>query len=186
MKYSLFENNNEITNQKYSQIKNLLLKLEEKIFKVLSISILLGDTYIITNASEGWVESSAKKYLPNIIKLFKKVKIISARTAYENQFPNDNKLWKLAVFRDIANLYNKNIVTNFICFGDSNIEIDAAIKVSSMFSECYIKTIKLKEDPKIEDMIKQLDLIAKQFNDIHSATRNIFLTVEKKGKCNKK
>ena len=51
MKYSLFENNNEITNQKYSQIKNLLLKLEEKILKVLSISILLGDTYIITNAS---------------------------------------------------------------------------------------------------------------------------------------
>ncbi len=187
MKYSLFENNNEtITNQKYSTIKNLLLKLEEKILKVLSISILLGDTYIITNASEGWVESSAKKYLPNIIKLFKKVKIISARTAYENQFPNDNKLWKLAVFRDIANLYNKNIVTNFICFGDSNIEIDAAVKVSSIFSECYIKTIKLKEDPKIEDMIKQLDLIAKQFNDIHSATRNIFLIVEKKGKCNKK
>ena len=35
-------------------------------------------------------------------------------------------------------------------------------------------------------MIKQLDLIAKQFNDIHSATRNIFLIVEKKGKCNKK
>ena len=55
-----------------------------------------------------------------------------------------------------------------------------------MFSEYYIKTIKLKEDPKIEDMIKQLDLISKQFNDIHSAITNIFLTVEKKGKNNKK
>ena len=51
-----------------------------------------------------------------------------------------------------------------------------------MFSEYYIKTIKLKEDPKIEDMIKQLDLISKQFNDIHSAITNIFLTVEKKVK----
>ena len=55
-----------------------------------------------------------------------------------------------------------------------------------MFSEYYIKTIKLKEDPKIEDMIIQLDLISKQFNDIHSAITNIFLTVEKKGKNNKK
>ena len=162
-------------------IKDQLSKLEENVFKVLSISVKLGDTFIITNASEGWVESSAKKYLPNIIKLFNKVKIISARTAYENQFPNDNKLWKLAVFRDIANFYNKNIVTNIISFGDSNIENDAAVKVSSLFEECFIKTIKLKEDPKIEDMIKQLDLISKQFNYIHSATRNIFLSVEKKG-----
>ena len=162
-------------------IKDQLSKLEENVFKVLSISVKLGDTFIITNASEGWVESSAKKYLPNIIKLFNKVKIISARTAYENQFPNDNKLWKLAVFRDIANFYNKNIVTNIISFGDSDIENDAAVKVSSLFEECFIKTIKLKEDPKIEDMIKQLDLISKQFNYIHSATRNIFLSVEKKG-----
>ena len=162
-------------------IKDQLSKLEENVFKVLSISVKLGDTFIITNASEGWVESSAKKYLPNIIKLFNKVKIISARTAYENQFPNDNKLWKLAVFRDIANFYNKNIVTNIISFGDSNIENDAAVKVSSLFKECFIKTIKLKDNPKIEDMIKQLDLISKQFDYIHSATRNIFLSVEKKG-----
>ena len=162
-------------------IKDQLSKLEENVFKVLSISVKLGDTFIITNASEGWVESSAKKYLPNIIKLFNKVKIISARTAYENQFPNDNKLWKLAVFRDIANFYNKNIVTNIISFGDSNIENDAAVKVSSLFQECFIKTIKLKDNPKIEDMIKQLDLISKQFDYIHSATRNIFLSVEKKG-----
>ena len=162
-------------------IKEQLSKLENNVFKVLSISIKYGDTFIITNASEGWVESSARKYLPNIIKLFNKVKIISARTAYENQFPNDNKLWKLAVFRDIANFYNKNIVTNIISFGDSDIENDAAVKVSSLFEECFIKTIKLKEDPKIEDMIKQLDLISKQFNYIHSSTRNIFLSVEKKG-----
>ena len=85
-------------------IKEQLSKLENNVFKVLSISIKYGDTFIITNASEGWVESSARKYLPNIIKLFNKVKIISARTAYENQFPNDNKLWKLAVFRDIGNI----------------------------------------------------------------------------------
>ena len=162
-------------------IKDQLSKLEENVFKVLSISVKLGDTFIITNASEGWVESSAKKYLPNIIKLFNKVKIISARTAYENQFPNDNKLWKLAVFRDIANFYNKNIVTNIISFGDSNIENDAAVKVSSLFQECFIKNIKLKDNPKIEDMIKQLYLISKQFDYIHSATRNIFLSVEKKG-----
>ena len=162
-------------------IKELLIELEFHVLNVLSISIKLGDTYIITNASKGWVESSVTKFLPKITQLFNKIKIISARRAYENQFPNNSKIWKLAVFRDIGNLYNKNAVTNIISFGDSIIENDAAVKFGSLFKECFIKTIKLKEEPKIEDMIKQLELISKQFNFIHSSARDIFLVVEKKG-----
>ena len=173
---------NRITNSILSaEIKELLIELEFHVLNILSISIKLGDTYIITNASEGWVESSATKFLPKITQLFNKIKIISARRAYENQFPNNSKIWKLAVFRDIGNLYNKNAVTNIISFGDSIIENDAAVKFGSLFKECFIKTIKLKEEPKIEDMIKQLELISKQFNFIHSSARDIFLVVEKKG-----
>ena len=55
------------------------------------------------------------------------------------------------------------------------------MKFGSLFKESFIKTIKLKEEPKIEDMIKQLELISKQFNFIHSSARDIFLVVEKKG-----
>lgn len=46
-------------------------------------------TYIITNAAEGWVEISAKRFLPKVSKLIKEdVTIISARTKYENRFPH--------------------------------------------------------------------------------------------------
>ena len=38
-----------------------------------------GDVYIITNAADGWVEFSAKKYMPKLTKLFDKVTIMSAR-----------------------------------------------------------------------------------------------------------
>jgi hypothetical protein len=38
-----------------------------------------GKTYIITNAGEGWVEYSAKKFLPSLVQILNKIEIISAR-----------------------------------------------------------------------------------------------------------
>ena len=115
-----------------------------------------------------------------MIQLFNKIRIISARDAYENQFPNQTKFWKLAVFMDIANLYNKNVVTNIISIGDSSIENEAAFKLNCLFNECYIKTIKFKDQPKPDELLKELKLVKKQINYIHSAVRNISIKVEKK------
>ena len=56
----------------------------------------LGKTYIITNAAEGWVEMSAKRFLPKILKeLDSDVTIISARTRYEKAFPSNHFEWKM-------------------------------------------------------------------------------------------
>ena len=38
---------------------------------MLSIAKLNGHVYIVTNAVEGWVEETAKRYLPNVYKLLK-------------------------------------------------------------------------------------------------------------------
>jgi hypothetical protein len=56
---------------------------------MLRIAKGLGKTYIITNAAEGWVEMSAKRFLPKTLKeLTADVTIISARTKYEKSFPS--------------------------------------------------------------------------------------------------
>ncbi len=175
------ENNKNILNQtNKNSYKYYMNNLENIVYNLLQTSINYGDTYIITNASKNWVIYSSFKYFPKVIQLFNKIRIISARDAYENQFPNQTKFWKLAVFMDIANLYNKNLVTNIISIGDSSIENEAAFKLSCLFSECYIKTIKFQEEPNPNHLLKQLKLVLKKFNFLHSAVRNISIKIEKK------
>ena len=181
IEYSQQENKKNILNQKNnSSYKNYLNNLENIVYNLLQTSINYGDTYIITNASKNWVIYSSFKFFPKVIQLFNKIRIISARDAYENEFPNQTKFWKLAVFMDIANLYNKNVVTNIISIGDSSIENEAASKLSYLFTECYIKTIKFQEEPKPYHLLKQLKLVLKKFIFLHSAVRNISIKIEKK------
>lgn len=60
-------------------VKVQLKKLEKAACSILTECIKYGDVYIITNAAEGWVEFSARKYLPKICKILDKVTVMSAR-----------------------------------------------------------------------------------------------------------
>ena len=56
---------------------------------MLEVSVEHGKTYIITNAAEGWVEFSAKKFMPAVLPILQKVSIISARAKFQKLFPTD-------------------------------------------------------------------------------------------------
>ena len=58
---------------------------------------------IITNSDEGWVNYSAERFLPNIIPVLKKYRVISARTRYENFYPSQPLCWKAAAFAHEVN-----------------------------------------------------------------------------------
>lgn len=59
-----------------------------------------GKTYIVTNAAEGWVQLSAKRFLPRVYaELSNDVVIVSARARYEKKFKNVSK-WKVEAFLD--------------------------------------------------------------------------------------
>jgi hypothetical protein len=51
---------------------------------MLEVSVQFGKTYIITNAAEGWVEFSCRKFMPAVLPILSKVIIISARAKYES------------------------------------------------------------------------------------------------------
>ena len=55
---------------------------ERRLF--LEKSIQFGVNYIVTNAGEGWVQYSAKKFMPSVEPLLKHIKVISARSKYES------------------------------------------------------------------------------------------------------
>ncbi len=159
-----------------------LKKVEKTVVNIIKLSITHGDTYIITNATKYWVEYSCSLIYPNVLDLLSKVCVISARDNYEKKYPNDPKKWKLQTFIDLANTYDKNVVTNIISIGDSECEAEAGLELGNIFRESYIKIIKFKEDPKPDQLIKELSLVENEFNNLHSAVRNISIHVEKKAK----
>ena len=176
IKNGIYTDNIILTEKEKEKIANL----EELVLKVLTLSIEKGDTFIITNAGKGWVEFSSMKYYPKIKKVLEKIKIISARENYENKYPNNSQMWKMLSFLDVYKNLNCNLVTNIICLGDSFIEIQAGLKLASMFTQAFIKVVKFRECPKFDELIKQLKLIYDQFNSIYSSVKNLTIKVEKK------
>jgi hypothetical protein len=57
-----------------------------------------GKTYIVTNAAEGWVELSARRFMPKVNAELKDIEIISARTRYEKLYPRNYQKWKVEAF----------------------------------------------------------------------------------------
>ena len=58
--------------------------------------------------------------------LLENVTIISARTKYESQFPNDVPKWKLYAFLETQTDLGNGNMKNILALGDSMMEIDAA------------------------------------------------------------
>eukprot|EP01022_Parablepharisma_sp_SALTPOND_P026335 TRINITY_DN62842_c0_g2_i1.p4 TRINITY_DN62842_c0_g2~~TRINITY_DN62842_c0_g2_i1.p4 ORF type:complete len:101 (+),score=20.06 TRINITY_DN62842_c0_g2_i1:202-504(+) len=85
-----------------------------------------GQPYIITNSAPGWVEHSAGVYLPEVVPLLKKVKIISARGEYEGKFPGNCEQWKVHAFLNTEKVMLPEVITNIIALGDSHVEMVAA------------------------------------------------------------
>lgn len=61
---------------------------------------------IITNSDEGWVKYSAERFVPRLVPVIDKYRIISARTRYERFYPNHPLCWKAAAFaHEVNELY---------------------------------------------------------------------------------
>ena len=154
--------------------------LENIIINILNFSLNKGDVYIITNSSMSWFKYSFDNYFPNIKQLLKKINIISARDEYENIYPGQGKLWKEKAFLNLRKYINTNLVTNIICLGDSVIELEASKILGSKLNQSFVKKIKFKENPGIEDLIKQLNLIGDKIEYIYSKPKNLSITIEQK------
>ena len=139
-------------------IRNIekLLKLEQAVLKLLTEAVEKGNVYIITNAGDGWVEYSAKRFYPSIMPILEKIQIISARGQYEKIFPGNSRQWKIEAFLNLQKSLNITLVTNIICIGDSLFEMEAGRILASRFTEAFIKTIKFREAPKLDELLKQL------------------------------
>ena len=162
------------------ELKNNFDILEKNITNIINFALSKGDVYIITNSSNAWFKYSFDKYFTNLKNIFNKINIISARDEYKHIYPGENKIWKEKAFLSLRKNINTNLVTNIICFGDSLIELEAVKLLASKLNECFIKRIKFKQNPEIEDLIKQLNLVNSKIDYIYSKAKNLSITIEQK------
>jgi hypothetical protein len=162
--------------------KKMIKSIEYYVEEILSKALNKGTVLIITNSSEGWVEYCVYSYYKNLIPLLKQINIISARTLYEQEFPSEPLTWKIKTFNDLTEKFNfeKCLLTNIICIGDDNSEIIAAKKLANNFENCLVKTVKLRESPKLKELIKQLILINEQILRVYSYPKSLTIQVDKK------
>jgi len=170
-----------------SDIMKSINPLDEVGSQLLAKAASYGETFIITNSEEGWVEYSGKFFMPKTLEVIaeKNVQIISARTKFQRRFPTDNHRWKTEAFLELQRKYDPNVVTNLICLGDSNIEMDAAHIMAKQFSQVMIKTVKFKEGPQPEELLKQIELVSDKFETIFAKLRNLTVRLEKRSQDEK-
>ena len=164
-----------------SKEKKMMNTIELYIKQILNKALSKGTVLIITNSSEGWVEACVKFYYPNLIPLLRNVNIISARQLYSGKYPGKPLFWKIKAFNDLRSKFNfeKCHITNIVSFGDDNSEMIAAQKLGEKINKCIVKTIKFREGPNLQELIKQLMLINDEILRIYKYPKSLTIQVEK-------
>lgn len=161
-------------------IERNLRDIEAASKKLLELAKRMGQTFIITNAMSGWVEYSAAKWAPNLLDTLQRVRVISARTKFEPEFPGEVSKWKESAFLEVQKQLDNEIITNLISVGDSNFEMDALHVMGKQFAQALVKTIKFRENPSPEELLKQLELVTQKFEKIVENARNLKIGLERK------
>jgi len=136
-----------------------LLELEVSVIALLTLALKFGDVHVVTNAETGWVQLSAKKFIPRVLPILDRVKILSARSTYEPMFPDAPLKWKFYAFQEklACHLSDHATEKHIISFGDSHVEREAVRAVTRGLQNTKTKSVKFAERPSMEQLRRQID-----------------------------
>eukprot|EP00448_Togula_jolla_P035117 CAMPEP_0170634350 /NCGR_PEP_ID=MMETSP0224-20130122/36548_1 /TAXON_ID=285029 /ORGANISM="Togula jolla, Strain CCCM 725" /LENGTH=254 /DNA_ID=CAMNT_0010963591 /DNA_START=36 /DNA_END=800 /DNA_ORIENTATION=+ len=140
-----------------------------------------GKVVLVTNAEEGWIELSCNKFMPSLCSTLLDVKILSARSTYEQQGLTSPFEWKYLAFESEINsfyeMFSNDQRKNVISFGDSAHEREALIRVTERMPNCCTKSLKFVERPEVEQLLKEHELISGCFRHIVNHDGNLDLCI---------
>ena len=164
-----------------------LESLSDQVIKVLRASSLIAKTIILTNAQVTWVEISCKNFMPRVWPVIQELKIdiVYARQSVEqdvatcreldyNYNSNAPQLWKERAMKDnISRFYSQYLHQswkNIVSIGDQICEHNALRIVSvarpTGKKKCRAKTVKLIEEPSIENLVAENQVIIQWLNGL--------------------
>lgn len=131
----------------------------------------------MTNGETGWVQLSAQKFLPRVVPILEKMRILSARSTFESMYPDSPMKWKFHAFQEsLQNLYaGPDCKKNVLSFGDSHAEREAIRAVTKGLPNTRTKSIKFAERPSIEQLQRQLELVGNCFQYINNHEEDLDL-----------
>jgi hypothetical protein len=131
-----------------------------------------GCVAIVTNAEQGWVEMSCEAIMPSLQSHLEGVRIVSARSRHEKHGLYAPTTWKCLAFEELVgefySAFDQSDVTlrrNIASLGDSEHEMEA-LKWVATGSECHAKCFKFMQQPCLEQLIEQHELIAGFIDDV--------------------
>ena len=147
----------------FSRLDTILYNLFNKLLKH-------GQIIIVTNAVIKWIVISSNM-IPNTQKILKdKILVLSARDAFQNQYPNEMHKWKKKLFEKIVDKYFlKHKLQNIISAGDAEHEFNALTNLyneNSVANLRLLKTVRFIKDPSFEELIDQLEVFNNCVNKI--------------------
>lgn len=164
-----------------SKCQAILNKLDNSASTLLAKAANAGETFIITNSDKGWVEQSARFILPKTLKEItrKNIQVISARNLYSELYPNDMYRWKMEAFLSLKSKFEGDVMTNLVVIGDADIEMQAANALGKEFTHSIVKTVKLKECPKVNELLKQQQIVLDLFDEIFMSCKGMTVKLGK-------
>mmetsp|Transcript_14093 Transcript_14093/g.34368 ORF Transcript_14093/g.34368 Transcript_14093/m.34368 type:complete len:240 (-) Transcript_14093:420-1139(-) len=168
------------------EMKEQLAQLEKSVVGFVEMALKKGDkVYIITNAEAGWVELSAQKFMPAVVPLLSRLEVVSARSTYEDRYPESPLQWKYYAFQhNLAKAFSNDFIAkSVISFGDSHVERQVVRAVAKSFRNSLAKSIKFAERPSLEQLRRQVELVIKCFQNIycHPGDLDLMLTISLTG-----
>mmetsp|Transcript_9461 Transcript_9461/g.24810 ORF Transcript_9461/g.24810 Transcript_9461/m.24810 type:complete len:246 (+) Transcript_9461:120-857(+) len=148
-----------------AEMARAMAELEEEVMRTLDVALAHGETIIVTNAEAGWVELSAARFLPRVLDFIarRNIRVVSARTNYEEAFPNSPADWKVQAFVHEVRAGEGNVLV----FGDSLSERIAGHALGMRCREARVKSVKFVERPDVEQLKRQLVLIQGSFGELY-------------------
>jgi len=125
--------------------------------------------FVVTNAEKGWVEMSARLFMPEALPLLERCTIISARSTFEAAFGDSPLKWKYHAFCEcLLRLQPIHTARNVISLGDSHVEREAIRAATRGHAATTCKSIKFAERPSCEQLVRQQELALQCFHYIFS------------------
>lgn len=145
------------------------IELSSATASVLQKAKELGNVIIITNACEGWVETSCRIFMAAVLPILAGIPIISAQAKYKDRSPLP-LMWKHYAFvEQMKEAFARDpcVKRNIISVGDGVAEMEAMRSMKLFYagihgSQTFIKNIKLLEKSDPRSLIVQLEKIGSE------------------------
>ena len=158
-----------------------LNKLDQAATALIDRILLTEQVCLLTNSEEGWIQMSAKRFLPGLYCRLKDVEQCSARSLFEHKYPFSPCLWKVFAMEAklSAWLMDETVSKHVISIGDSPADREALLAVCRGHAHMITKVVKLVEQPSVDALIRQVKLITQSIRYVidHDTSLDMMLKV---------